>query len=507
MQGNGQQGSRGRELKPQATKTPGNQGVTFAGLSRFIPPSDYPGLSARLAALRVLQEHEHSGVFLKELFPTALKALPPVDKGLARALALGVLRHRSLLDHHIDRLAPKGIQQAELRQMLRIGALQLVLFDQIPVHAAVDTTVEMARRKFGKPLAGFANALLKNMARQGLQWPKENDAKALALASSHPEWLVQRWWAALGPHAAAKALMRSNQESPVWLRINPIKTTRDAAIAALQAAGLTAQIDADLDAIAPLFLRLQGGADEVLGMRLFATGGLSFQDPAALGVAQLLAWQPSHKTLDICAAPGGKAALLLAMAAARGESLAQARIVCGDVSGKRLLALRDVRDRLGHIGKQGALWPVAQDALHPAFKIGFDRVLADVPCSNLGVIGRRPEARWRVQEADLKTHGKKQGALLQSAADLVLPGGRLVYATCSPEPEETRAVINAFLAQRSDFVLVDAAALLPTAWVRQGCLHLYPGETDYDGFFGAALMKVDSAQPDSNRVPHETVQP
>jgi 16S rRNA (cytosine967-C5)-methyltransferase len=406
-----------------------------------------------------------------------------------------------------------------LRQILRLGVLQLVLFDQIPAHAAVDTSVEMARRKFGKPLGGFVNALLKNVARQGLQWPKGNDAKALALATSHPEWLVKRWWQALGPHAAARALMRSNQEAPVWLRINPLKTTREEAIAALHAAGLTAETGGsgggtgdprgggevdpagrELDAIAPLFLRLKGGSDDVLRMRLFAVGGLSFQDPAALAVAHLLDWQAGHRTLDLCAAPGGKAALLFAMAAARGESLAQARIVCGDLSGKRLLALRDVRDRLGHAGPQGALWPVAQDALRPALKGpavkgsilegGFDRILADVPCSNLGVIGRRPEARWRLQESDLKVHGARQLAMLKQAADLLAPGGRMVYATCSPEPEETSEVIGSFLAARPDFALADAGALLPSAWVRRGCLHLYPGETDYDGFFGATLVKA-----------------
>lgn len=444
------------------------------------------GLPSRQAALRVLLDQERSGAFLKELFPSALAGLSGQDQALARALALGVLRHRSLLDYHIDRLAPKGVSHPGLRSVLRLGALQILVMNGIPVHAAVDTSVEIARRKFGKPLSGFANALLKNLSRQGLQLPPGQDAKALAIASSHPEWLVRRWSAALGPEAAALALIRGNQEAPTWLRVNPLKGTVPEAKDALAAAGLTAEVDV----LAPLFLRVTGGADVVLSLRLFTEGGLSFQDPAAYFVARLLQWQPSLTALDLCSAPGGKAALLLEMAAAEARDLNGAGVVCADQSWRRLRSIRDARDRLGHRRQGGELWPLVQDALKPALKPAFDRVLADVPCSNLGVIGRRPEARWRVQEKDLAEQGGRQLALLREAAKQVAPGGRLVYATCSPEPEETSQVIAAFLRDAPEFSLDDAAGVLPKELLRQGCLHLYPGETDYDGFFAAALQRT-----------------
>jgi 16S rRNA (cytosine967-C5)-methyltransferase len=433
----------------------------------------------------LLQEHERTGAFLKDLFPLALRELPPVDQALARALSLGILRHRSWLDWHLDRLAPKGISHPGLRWVLRLGAYQILVMDHIPVHAAVDTSVEIARRKFGKPLAGFANALLKNLSRQGAQSLPEDSPENVAIVTSHPLWLVKRWWRTLGPEAATAALKHSNQEAPAYLRVNPLRNSREEVLEMLRGQ----QWDAEPDALAPLFLKLKGQTEGVLRSELFKLGKVSFQDPAASFVATLLQWQPGQSAVDLCSAPGGKAALLLEMAAAAGHSLKGAGIVCADLSGRRLKSLRDVQQRLGHVGKAGSVWPVAQDGLHPALKGPFDRILADVPCSNLGVIGRRPEARWRLQEKELADHGRRQFALLESAARLLAPNGRLVYATCSPEPEETRDVIARFLKAHPDFHLVDAARLLPAQVVRAGCLHLYPGETDYDGFFGAALER------------------
>jgi 16S rRNA (cytosine967-C5)-methyltransferase len=303
--------------------------------------------------------------------------------------------------------------------------------------------------------------------------------------TSHPLWMVKRWWHVLGPKAALEALKHSNQEAPAYLRVNPLRISRDEVLAIMR----ENQWDAEPDPHAPLFLKLKGQTENVLRSDLFKTGKVSFQDPAAYFVAELLQWKPGQSVVDICSAPGGKAALLLEMAAAAGHSLKGAGIVCADLSGRRLKSLRDVQQRSGHVGKAGSVWPVAQDGLRPALKGSFDRILADVPCSNLGVIGRRPEARWRLQEKDLAIHGKKQYALLESSARLLASGGRLVYATCSPEREETREVIARFLKSHSDFQLIDAGLYLPATMVRAGCLHLYPGETEYDGFFGAALEK------------------
>lgn len=459
----------------------------MAGLPTESPSDKSLGLPPRQAALRVLQEHESTGAYLKDLFPRFLDSLTAQDKALARTLALGLLRHRTFLDFHIDRLAPRGVSHPGLRGVLRLGAFQILLLDGIPVHAAVNTTVELARRKFGKPLAGFANALLKNLSRQGLQKPPGDGPESLAVATSHPLWLVRRWCLALGEPEAVRALHRSNEEAPVWLRVNPLRTTLEEAMTALRAADLTGEPDPE----APLFLRLRGGSDKVLRLPLFAAGGLSFQDPAAYFVARLLRWEPGLSALDFCSAPGGKAALLLEMALAEGSSREGHGIVCADNSPRRLRRIGDAQNRLGHRSPRGALWPVAQDGLRPALKTAFDRVLADVPCSNLGVIGRRPEARWRVRETDLREQAKTQLALLTSAAASVASQGRLVYATCSPEPEETREVVAAFLAGHGGFRLDDASDRIPQRLVRDRCLHLYPGETDYDGFFAAALVRVD----------------
>jgi len=190
----------------------------------------------------------------------------------------------------------------------------------------------------------------------------------------------------------------------------------------------------------------------------------------------------------------GKSALALEQAAARGEDLSSARIVCADTSFARLARIRDARVRLGH----AELMPVCADAAHPAFfamssgpqRGGFDRILVDAPCSNLGVLRRRPEARWHWSEEKLAALAARQRALLAATAALLRPGGRLVYATCSAEAEETVDVVRDFLAAHPDFKAVDGAGLVPAALCRDGFLRVWPGETDYDGFFAAAIIKM-----------------
>ncbi len=440
------------------------------------------GTESRRAAWQILLAQETSGAFLKDLFPVVSPDLREDDAALIRTICLGVTRHHRLLDFNLSAHAPRGIRNAKLRMLLRVGAFQLLFLTRVPASAVVNTTVEIAKQEFGKSEAGFANALLKAVARDGLCFPEGNTFKAMAVRYSHPDWLVKRWGAALGPAALEAALQRNNEEAPLWVRANPRKDAREDLPGLLREEGVELEAHPEV----PRFYRVVSGAGAALRSQSFARGLFAFQDPVAHWVVSLLDWHPGMTLLDACAAPGGKSALALELAAARGESLDGTRIVCGDLSEHRLRRLDDARDRLGH----RELAAVNMDVSHPPFRATFDRILLDAPCSNLGVLRRRPEARRSWSPEKITELAARQRALLESASALLKSGGRLVYATCSAESEETVDVVRDFLAHHPDFKLHDAGGVVPGSLCREGFLRVWPGETDYDGFFAAALVRT-----------------
>jgi 16S rRNA (cytosine967-C5)-methyltransferase len=451
-----------------------------------------PGLPSREAALRILLAQESEGAFLKDLFPAHTDALPKPDQALVRAICLGVLRNLSLLDFNIRAFAAKP-PGGPLRSILRLSAYQ-ILFLEVAPHAAVNLGAELAKRHAGKHQAGFANAVLKKIAAAGLQRAPGASLRSLAINHSHPEWLVRRWHKRLGDARLKAALERDNEEAPLYLRVNPARATPAEVAAGLLALGVATAPEPE----APLFLRLEGGGEAALHSDLFAQGAFAFQDPAAGLIARLAAWRPSESLLDLCSAPGGKAACLLEYAGerARENPLAEGGmkgrtdggrplIVCNDISFRRLRRIRDARERLGHM----ELRPVVMDPAREALRGRFDCIVVDAPCSNLGVIRRRPEARWRHTPEDFPRLAALQRGLLADAARLAAPGGRIIYATCSPEDEEAIGVVEGFLAAHPEWRLADAQGFLPAFAVKRGCLWLHPGETGYDGFFAARLER------------------
>lgn len=438
------------------------------------------GVASREAVLDMLLEQERTGAFLKDLFPRYADTLPPADRGLAREIALGVIRHKSLLDYNIDALAARKPGPGLVRHLLRLAAYQ-VLFLDVPDFAAVNTAVELAKRRAGREKSGFINALLKRLSQEGMKKAPGETLGSLAINYSHPLWLVERWHKRLGPQGLKDALERNNQEAPLWIRVNTARCSVEAAQAALAQIG----VEAIADPYAARYLRLPeggGAGGKVIQSEAFARGDLAVQDPAAWLVAELADAKPGEKTLDLCAAPGGKAAVMVERA---GEPLGAGRVVCNDLSFRRLRRIRDARERLGHTG----LLPLVMDPAHGALKARFDCIVVDAPCSNLGVLRRRPEARWSHGPGDLLRLAEVQKALLRQAAALAAPRGRIVYATCSPEPEESMEVVKAFLAGHPEWILEDAGAFLPAWAAKKKYLWLHPGETEYDGFFAARLAR------------------
>jgi 16S rRNA (cytosine967-C5)-methyltransferase len=438
--------------------------------SQAAPPPGYP---VRRAAYEILRANAAGKGFLKDLFPAAEAEFSPEDRSLLRNLCLGTLRQRRFLDAAVDHFAPKGIKDPKLRQVLRLGAYQ-ILFMRIPSHAAVSLSVDLAKDEAGKAQSGFVNALLKSLSREGWTPPPGQRPRELALRYSYPDWLADRWSKRLTPKALEEAFARGNEEAPLYLRCHVGRISSDEFAARVQSEGL--QVESVPDA--PAYFRLQSDPGKALRSELFTEGFFSFQDPISHFVLKLLDAHPGHRVLDACGAPGGKSAALAEAWGNRGEG-----IVIGDISAYRLQRARDAQSRLGLQG----LRLVAGDPKRAAFKISFDRVLIDAPCSNLGVLRRRPEARWSHSPKDIRRQAVLQAELLRAGARLTAPGGRLVYAVCSPDTEEGWDLVGAFLKQNPTWRLVPAETWLPSSWTKKGCLWSYPGETEWDGFFAAAL--------------------
>ena len=488
------------------------------------------GYASRDAVLNILMDHETTGAFLKQLFPRHTHALAAADKGLVRAICLGVIRNQTLLDFNIDKHAlkkPSGV----LRAILRLSAYQ-IFFLKVPDFAAVNIGAELAKQYEGVPQAGFVNVVLKKLISEGLQKESGDSISALAVNFSHPEWLVKRWFKRLGRKGLMQALERNNQEAPLWLRVNTAKARQvlksdlsqgaaseaavseaaasEAAVEAVEAALLQLEVKTERDGFAPIFLKLTDdedgsirGGKVALHSEFFKNGVLAFQDPAAWMIAELANWSPKESLIDLCAAPGGKSACVMERAAYLGNAASASdnaakdkrvkakklpALICNDISFRRLSLMNDVRERLGHRN----LLPLVMDGAYSALRKTFDVVLVDAPCSNLGVLRRRPEARWTHDAKDLQRLAVEQRALLEQAMALCSEKGRIIYATCSPEEEETETVIAAFLKDHKNWCLVDAGEFLPPWTVKKKFLWLHPGESDYDGFFAARLERVKS---------------
>ena len=438
-----------------------------------LPPDPNPnptGLWPRLVAWRVL-EAVGDGAYADLALERELRRQPlsPLDRGLATELAYGAIRQRRQLDGWLDRLGkvPANRQPPRLRWLLHVGLQQLLAMDRVPASAAVSTAVELAKRQRLASLAPVVNGLLRSAARaieagEKLQ-PPTDPILRLAFEQSLPDWLVQELWQQLGPERCTALAVASNETPSLDLRVNPLRSNREAVLAAFSAAGL---------AVAPLadqpqgisLLQRPGPLPQLPG---YAEGHWCVQDRAAQLIAPLLDPKPGMRVLDACAAPGGKATHLAELMGDQGEVLAL------DCAAGRLERVRANALRLG----LRCLRIEEGDATNlPALEGQFDRVLLDVPCSGLGTLARHADARWGLTPQTIPELERLQLALLEQGARLLKPGGRLVYATCTVHPAENQQQIAAFLARHPSWSCVgEALELWPT-----------PG-VGGDGFYAVAL--------------------
>ena len=430
---------------------------------------------AREVAVRALERVEAAASFADTALDHELASRPlsPRDAALAMELVYGTLRWQRYLDWILAPHSRRRLEtlDARVRVILRMTAYQIALLDRVPTFAAVNDAVTLAPRTPGvKP---FVNAVLRSFARRA---PREREPaaprdplEALATRCSFPTWLAARWVARFGREEAEALMRASNERPPLTLRANALRTTRDVLAERLAAEeGLAVRPTRH----APEGLVVgPGGAPA--SWRAFGDGSFAVQDEASMLVGRLLAPEPGATVADVCAAPGTKTTHIAELMADRG------RVLAFDREPERLARVREAAARLGITvvdARDGAV-----DVLAPGFRDACDAVLVDAPCSNLGVLRRNPEVKWRRQPSDLGPASRQQSEILAAAATMVKPGGRLVYATCSLEPEENEAVVSAFLRARPEFA-IDAPDKFVLPLDPDGWLRCRPDRHGTDGF-------------------------
>lgn len=458
--------------------------------------------AARKAAFQILLAVERGKAHADDLLRgKAVSALAPVDRHLATTLVLGVLRWQIHLDHELRPLLkrPGAKLDPEVLIALRLGAFQLLHLDRVPAHAAIGESVELAKQAGQRFASGMVNALLRKLASshkdaaasmRALVSDGEISEGGLVLGYAHPSWMVERWASFYGLEAA-RAICEHGQSQPSLT----VRVTSPDVEAELVQAGIQ---------LAPGELLTSARtvvSGDVTATAAFQAGRVRFQDEGSQLIAEIAAYASDHlnqeaaSVLDTCAAPGGKTLILA-------ERNPEARIVACEASPQRLAELRK---RLAVLANRvecrlADATTLAEDSL-------FDLALVDVPCSGTGTLGRNPEIRHRLRPDDFARHAERQRAILRGALRAVRTGGRVVYSTCSLEPEENEQVIAAVLAespnagaislrerietlQRAGVLTPSGAEQLQSRLTPEGTLRLLPGVLHTDGFYIALLEKT-----------------
>ena len=442
---------------------------------------------ARAAAFQVLGAITAGRVDLGDALSRARDPLTDSrDRALATDLATGTLRWRGALDYQLQRLSakPLGKLDAAVLDALRLGAYQILYLDRVPISAVVNDSVDLVKASGLGSAAGFANAVLRRLARERdtLVWPDRTDlVEYLSVLHSHPAWLVHRWVDRYGEHTTEHWLRFNNKPPAMTLATNRLLGTRDELIARLRLEG----VETAPTLTAPYGMTVLSGRP--LTSAAFRDGYCLVQDEASQIIPDLLQAEPQERVLDACASPGGKTV-------AAAAQVAPGHVVATDVRRRRVALLaatvarcRAANVRVVQIGSRSRL-PFADEA--------FDRVLIDAPCSGLGTVRRDPDIRWRRDPSQFDALARGQVDLLERVRPLVARGGRIVYSTCSSEPEENEDVVAAFLEGAPEFSVLplESAGLAPPIAAMQtdeGYLRTSPA-FGLEAFFAAILRKHPS---------------
>ena len=422
---------------------------------------------ARLAAFRILQQVE-TGAFSSVLLAAEEPQLKPVDRALCHELVLGVLRWQLRLDKFVELYSQRSVESLDLavRIALRLGLYQLRYLTRIPASAAVNESVSLVRAARLSSATAFVNAVLRRAIREAEYDPVTGVAdpiERLAIETSHPVWLIERWTRAFGLAETESFARANNAMPPTAFRTVLTRAREDEVLQTLREAGGEIETSQFADGAWRVSCAVP------MLRELSESGRIYLQDEASQLVGQMVGAQAGDLVLDVCAAPGGKTTYM----ADRAND--QATVIAGDRSASRLATI------VGSARRQEleSIKPIRLDAeLSLPFRPRtFDKVLVDAPCSGTGTLRGNPEIRWRLRESEISAFAGRQKLILRNASEMVKPGGRLVYSTCSVEREENEDVVDEFLANDGAFHAVNSVRTWPQ---REGC----------DGFFVSVFDRV-----------------
>ncbi len=445
--------------------------------------------NTREAALKILLAVDEREAFANLALGSLLDKLEPgkLDRSFITELVYGTLRTQNTLDwalsHYLRRPLP-GLSAA-VRNILRLGAYQILFMDRVPDSAAVNESANIARLYGHEGIVKFVNGVLRNLARGKEQLnypdPAEDPVQYITLRHSHPEWLVRRWLNDFGYQETEALCEADNQPAPNTVRVNTLKTSAAELMERLAGMGVVAQ----RGHYAADCLQLQGFVS-LGGLAPFKEGLFQAQDESSILVGQAVCPGPGARVSDVASAPGGKTTHLAQLMQNQGVILAL------DVHEHKIKLIEENCRRLG----VQIVQPILADARQiPEKYTGWaDYVLVDAPCSGLGVLRRRPDARWRKQEEQIAALALLQAQILESVAVMLKPGGVLVYSTCTITREENLGQVESFLNKHPDFRWESLAGLLPpeldqAGTLDRGYLQILPHIHNLDGFFMARLGK------------------
>jgi 16S rRNA (cytosine967-C5)-methyltransferase len=396
---------------------------------------------ARALAYEVVRATFERGAHTERAFREAAeeRGLAGRERAQAQRLAYGTVQRRDTIDAGLARLADRPLRELDppVLAALRLGAFELLFADATPDHAAVDQAVDLVKRAGAGHASGFVNAVLRRASREREELARallDDDSipEAAAVAHSAPEWLARMWWKELGSDSARSLLAACNQPPELAFRVNTLRVGREAVVARLREAGVEARpASGEWPLAAPEMIVVEGRTGEVVP-ELVAAGELTPQSRGSAAAVEVLDPQPGEHVLDLCAGPGIKTGQIAARMGDRGE------VISVESDPGRAAEVADQLRRL----KLRSVTVIEADATKAGMGSGFDRVLLDAPCSDLGALASRPDARWRKSPATIDRLVEVQAELLQRAREALRPGGTLVYSTCTISRRENEDQVS-----------------------------------------------------------------
>ncbi|MCK4510171.1 16S rRNA (cytosine(967)-C(5))-methyltransferase RsmB [bacterium] len=456
-------------------------------------------MNARELALLSLAEWESGSGKIDTILDRQLTGagLDSRDVALTQNIVFGTLRMKGRIDWVLNQYVKGGLKSLPLpiRNALRLGLYQIDFLDRIPPRAAVNESVTLARRYGHKGTAGLVNAVLRNILtgmRPDFPDIETDPVGHISAAHSHPRVLIARWVERYGMESTITLCEYNNIVPRLVVRTNALSVTREGLASALDGEGVVTRPGRYFDEC----LELEGAGD-ITRLTAFTAGLMQVQDEGTLAAVKLLDPKPGERVIDVCAAPGGKTTYIAELMRGKG------RVLAFEISRRRAEMLRSNIERL-HVPNCEVLCGEATSDVTDA----ADAVLVDAPCTGTGTLSRRPDSKWKFDleardkskaeiEDEERYHptgmfsrqASRQLRLLLQAANMMREAGRIVYSTCSLEPEENEQVVERFLVKRDDFVLDDAARYVPGMFVDGGYARILPHKHGIDGAFAARLVR------------------